>query len=99
MNLNGFTLMQLLPGMDDKVPERHPDWLPYGTVEVNCSLLSVHGWLVRHESMTILIDTGAGNDKSRSQQMAFDHLKNPFLERRADAGVTPEAVDYVLPIG
>jgi hypothetical protein len=66
-----------------------------GTVEGNCALLSIHSWLVRHEGMTILIDTGAGNDKSRPRQMVLDHLKNPFLERLADAGVNPDPVDYV----
>jgi len=96
LNLNGFTLAQLLPAMDDKLPEKHPDWLFAGTVEGDRALLSIHSWLVRHEGMTILIDTGAGNDKSRPQQMVLDHLKNPFMERLADAGVTPEAVDYVL---
>ena len=27
---------------------------------------------------------------------AFDHLQTPWLERLAEAGVLPEAVDYVL---
>ena len=96
IDLNGFTLAQLLPAMDSHLPERHPEWLPQGTTDGENALLSVHSWLVRHEGMTILIDTGAGNNKSRPQQKALDHLKNPFLERLAEAGVAPEMVDYVL---
>ena len=46
--------------------------------------------------MTILIDTGAGNDKSRPQQKVLDHLCNPFLERLAEAGAQPGDIDYVL---
>ena len=96
LDLNGFTLAQLLPAMDSHLPARHPEWLPQGTVDGEHALLSVHSWLVRHEGMTILIDTGAGNDKSRPQQKALDHLKNSFLERLGKAGVMPEMVDYVL---
>ena len=96
MELNGFTLGQLLPAMDEHLPERHPGWLPPGTVDGDHALLSIHSWLVRHEGMTILIDSGAGNDKPRPQQKALDHLSNPFLDRLAAAGVTPEKVDYVL---
>ena len=77
MDLNGFTLAQLLPAMDNHLPERHPEWLPPGTVDGENALLSVHSWLVRHEGMTILIDTGAGNDKSRPQQKALDHSRTP----------------------
>ena len=96
MDLNGFTLSQLLPAMDAHMPERHPEWLPHGTVEGENALLGIHSWLVRHEGMTILIDTGAGNDKSRPQEKALDHLKNPFLDRLAAAGVMPQSVDFVL---
>jgi len=96
MDLNGFTLGQLLPATDERLLEKHPAWLVPGTVNGNHALLSVHTWLVRHEGLTILIDTGAGNDKSRPQQKVLDHLSNPFLDRLASAGVTPEMVDFVL---
>ena len=96
MELNGFTLAQLLPAMDSHLPERHPEWLPQGTTDGENALLSVHSWLVRHEGKTILVDTGAGNDKSRPQQKVLDHLQNPFLKRLAAVGVLPEMVDYVL---
>jgi len=97
MDLNGMTLAQLMPAMDLHVPRAHPDWLPDGTVDRDGhAMLSLHCWLVRHDGHTILIDTGAGNGKSRPQQEVLDHLENPFLERLAQAGVGPEDVDYVL---
>jgi glyoxylase-like metal-dependent hydrolase (beta-lactamase superfamily II) len=96
MDLRGFTMKQLLPAMDEHLPGQHPEWLPPGTTDGDKALLSIHSWLVRHEGMTILIDTGAGNDKSRPQQKILDHLKNPFLERLAAEGVMPDMVDYVL---
>ena len=67
MDLNGFTLAQLLPAMDSHLTERHPELLALGTIDGGNALLSVHSWLVRHEGKTILVDTGAGNDKSRPQ--------------------------------
>jgi len=96
MDLNGFRLGQLFSATDERLLEKHPGWLVPGTVNGNHALLSVHIWLVRHEGLTILIDTGAGNDKSRPQQKVLDHLSNPFLDRLASAGVMPEMVDFVL---
>src|ERR1700761_8487806 len=96
MDLNSITLDQLLPAIDERLLEKHPGWLVPGTVNGNYALLSVHIWLVRHEGLTVLIDTGAGNDKSRPQQKVLDHLSNPFLDRLASAGVAPEMVDFVL---
>ncbi len=97
MDLNGMTLQQLFPALDDKVVEHHPGWLPEGTVDAEGhALLSIHSWLVRHQGLTILIDTGAGNAKARPQQPVLDHLSNPFLERLSAAGVSPEEVDVVM---
>lgn len=59
-------------------------------------LLSIHSWLVRDRGRTILIDTGAGNHKPRPHAQYFDHLKTPYLERLAEAGVAPKDVDLVL---
>ena len=43
MDLNGMTLQKLLPALDDKVLERHPEWLPEGTVDADGhALLSIH---------------------------------------------------------
>lgn len=60
------------------------------------ALLSVHSWLVEHEGAVILIDTGVGADKSRPAMPVLDHLRPPYLERLALAGVEPEQIDYVL---
>ena len=97
MDLNGMTLQQLMPAVDDQVLKRHPDWLPAGTSDDNGhALLSIHSWLVHHQGRIILIDTGAGNDKARPQQPVLDHLNNPYLERLAAAGLSPADVDVVL---
>jgi glyoxylase-like metal-dependent hydrolase (beta-lactamase superfamily II) len=51
---------------------------------------------VHHDGKIILIDVGAGNDKSRPEQKVLDHLNNPFLAALKTAGVQPEEVDMVL---
>jgi glyoxylase-like metal-dependent hydrolase (beta-lactamase superfamily II) len=97
LDLNGMTLAQLMPAMGLHVPRSHPDWLPAGTVDAEGhAMLSIHSWLIRHEGMTMLVDTGAGNDKSRPQQPVLDGLDNPFLDRLAQAGVRPDEVTHVL---
>ena len=97
MDLTGITLAQLMPAMGLHIPRLHPGWLPAGTVsDDGCAVLSLHSWLVRHGEHVILVDTGAGNGKSRPQQKALDQLDNPFLERLEEAGVRPEDVTHVL---
>ena len=58
-------------------------------------VLSIHTWVIRTPKHLILIDTGSGNDKQRPRNPTFHELKIPFLERLREAGVEPEAVDYV----
>lgn len=97
MVLNGMKLDQLLPDLNPETLKQHPTYLPEGTSDrEGHAFMSVHAWLVRHNGLNILIDTGAGNDKSRPQQAMLDHLTNPFLERLAAAGVAPEDIDFIL---
>ena len=97
MDLNGMTLVQLMPDYSNTDIQNHPEWLTDGTTAAGGhALLSLHTWLVRHRGLTILIDTGAGNDKRRPQQKVLDQLTNPFLERLSAAGVEPGDVDHIL---
>lgn len=98
MDLNGFTATQLLPDFDPALLEQHPEWVDPRTYEAETGhvLMSIHTWVVRHEGKTILIDTGAGNDKDRPTMKVLDHLHHPYLERLAAAGVGPEKVDHIL---
>ena len=96
LRLDGFTPAALLPDWPehDGAPARHrPDCF---TPDGGRVLLSVHSWLIRDRGRTILVDAGAGNDKQRPHARYFDRLRNPYLDQLTAAGVTPEAVDYVL---
>lgn len=97
MDLNGMTFSQLFPGINPGEVNAHPDWIPAGTGDnEGHAFLSLHSWLVHHDDKIILIDTGAGNDKARPDQPVLDHLRNPFLERLNQAGISPEQVDVIL---
>ena len=97
MNLNGITFGELLPAIDPDERKLDPDWIPDGTTDdEGHAFLSVHSWLVHHDGRIILVDTGVGNDKSRPDMKAIDHLDNPFLDRLRHAGIGPEKVDLIL---
>ena len=61
-----------------------------------CFISSIHTWVVRTRHHTILIDSCAGSHKNRPSLPRFHQLDLPFLQKLGDAGVSPEAVDYVM---
>jgi glyoxylase-like metal-dependent hydrolase (beta-lactamase superfamily II) len=52
--------------------------------------------LVRTGRHTILIDTCCGNHKDRPGREDFHHLNTNYIGALAQAGVTPEQVDFVM---
>jgi glyoxylase-like metal-dependent hydrolase (beta-lactamase superfamily II) len=61
-----------------------------------CIPLKTHLWVVETGGLTIVIDTGIGNGKSRPFNSLFDRLDNPVLEGFEAAGFRREQVNYVL---
>ncbi|GHE88936.1 MBL fold metallo-hydrolase [Amycolatopsis deserti] len=70
-----------------------PDFRNPDTGAYHCAIQS---WVLRSEGRTIVVDTGAGNDRDRPQIPVFDHLRTPFLDNLRRAGVEPEDVDLVV---
>lgn len=68
----------------------------FWTRATNAYRASVQSWVVRGAGVTIIIDTGVGNDRDRPQVPMFSHLRTDFMERLARAGVTREDVDFVV---
>ena len=56
----------------------------------------LQSWVIELDGQTVLIDTGAGNDKERPGLPVFGNLQTPFLERLAAAGFQPEDFDLVI---
>jgi glyoxylase-like metal-dependent hydrolase (beta-lactamase superfamily II) len=58
--------------------------------------LKTHLWVVQTGGLTVIVDTGIGNGKTRPFSALFDQLDNPVLARFEAAGFRREQVDYVL---
>lgn len=58
--------------------------------------IAVQTWVIEVDGMTILVDTGVGNDRDRPHMPPLDRLDTDFLDALATAGVQPEAVDVVI---
>jgi len=94
--LDTFPPQQLLPQWQDD-DRRLAEQMPEGiTPDGEHLLLSIHSWVIERQGKTIIVDTGAGNDKERPHARYFDHLRTPYLARLNEIGVSPDKVDYVL---
>ncbi len=57
--------------------------------------IAMQTWLVEVDGLTVLVDTGAGNDKVRPRMAVLDHLQTDFLSTLGGV-VDPAAVDVVV---
>ena len=76
--------------------ERH--WLGDELVEPGTEklLTSVHSYVVRTPSRTILVDTCCGNGRQRGAESPFHDLRTDYLENLRAAGLCPEDIDIVF---
>jgi glyoxylase-like metal-dependent hydrolase (beta-lactamase superfamily II) len=58
--------------------------------------IAIQTWVVEVDGLTVLVDTGVGNDRDRPAMPPLDHLNTDFLGTLQRAGVAPEAVDVVV---
>jgi glyoxylase-like metal-dependent hydrolase (beta-lactamase superfamily II) len=88
----------LYAGWSDEVLAEHGSWLMPSFINPASGAFNanIHGYVVKTGKQVILIDTCGGNDKERPASPRFHHLNIPWLERLAQAGVTPEKVDAVI---
>lgn len=56
----------------------------------------VQTWVVDVDGLTVLIDTGVGNDRERPSMPALGHLSTDYLGALAAAGYHPDDVDVVV---
>lgn len=93
----GFAPDMLFPDWDRAVLDQHRElMIPACFDEAqNRFIASIHTWVLKTTHHTILIDCCGGNDKNRPALPRFHQQSHPFLERLAEAGVSPDQVDYV----
>ena len=88
----------LFPDWDPAVLEEVGAWYDeaYYDADRDVFFSTIQSWLVRDGATTMLIDTCSGNAKPRSAFPRFDRLDEPYLERLAQAGASPEDIDLVI---
>lgn len=58
--------------------------------------IALQTWVIEVDGLTVLVDTGAGNDRDRAAMPPLDHLSTDFLDGLGRAGIEPESVDVVV---
>lgn len=58
--------------------------------------LAIQTWIVEVDGLTVLIDTGIGNDRDRPHRPTLSHLSSDFPAALERAGVDPAEVDVVV---
>jgi glyoxylase-like metal-dependent hydrolase (beta-lactamase superfamily II) len=90
----------LSPGLFPQTPEADwrdlaPDYAPTFWSDAGWRI-ALQSWVVEVDGMTVVVDTGAGNDRDRPGMPPMDHLNTDFLGSLHAAGVDPAAVDVVV---
>ncbi|KOX48007.1 beta-lactamase [Streptomyces purpurogeneiscleroticus] len=95
---SSFDLLRFLPLATEAEIAAHERWMaPHHFDPASRRiLLSMHSWLVETEGKRILIDGCVGNGKVRDARPDWCNLSTAFLDRLAEAGATPDDIDYVL---
>jgi glyoxylase-like metal-dependent hydrolase (beta-lactamase superfamily II) len=58
--------------------------------------IALQTWVIEVDGLTVLVDTGAGNDRDRPAMPPIDHLDTDFLDALRAADVEPDSVDVVV---
>jgi len=88
----------IYPALTPEMLEQHRPWLAPKLLDPATGKLtiSIHGFVVRTQRRTILVDACSGNDKTRPSRPLFHLQSRPWLDRLAAAGFRPEDIDFVL---
>lgn len=58
--------------------------------------IAMQTWILEVDGLTVVVDTGVGNDRDRPHMPPLDHLSTSFLDDFAAAGYDPADVDVVV---
>ncbi len=58
--------------------------------------IAIQSWVIEVDGLTVVVDTGVGNDRQRPHMPPLDHLSTGFLAALHTAGVDRDAVDVVV---
>ncbi|MDT5349632.1 MAG: hypothetical protein QOH91_2919 [Mycobacterium sp.] len=58
--------------------------------------IAVQSWVIEVDGLTVIVDTGVGNDRPRPHMPPLNHLNTAFLDALRSAGIDPDSVDVVV---
>jgi glyoxylase-like metal-dependent hydrolase (beta-lactamase superfamily II) len=58
--------------------------------------IAIQSWVIEVDGLTVVVDTGVGNDRDRPHMPPLDHLNTGFLAALESAGIERNAVDVVV---
>jgi glyoxylase-like metal-dependent hydrolase (beta-lactamase superfamily II) len=58
--------------------------------------IAVQSWVIEVDGLTVVVDTGVGNDRERPHMPPLDHLNTGYLDALRSAGVERTDVDVVV---
>ena len=58
--------------------------------------IAVQSWGIEVDGLTVVVDTGVGNDRERPHMPPLDHLNTGYLGALRTAGIERDAVDVVI---
>ena len=58
--------------------------------------IAIQSWVIEVDGLTVIVDTGAGNDRERPHALHLDHLNTAFLDALNAAAIDRNAVDVVV---
>jgi glyoxylase-like metal-dependent hydrolase (beta-lactamase superfamily II) len=58
--------------------------------------IAIQSWAIEVDGLTVVVDTGVGNDRQRPHTPPLDHLSTGFLSALRSAGIDRHAVDVVV---
>ncbi len=70
-----------------------PDFFDPGTDRWH---IAIQSWVIEVDGLTVVVDTGVGNDRDRPHMPPLDHLDTGFLAALQAAGIDRDAVDVVV---
>ncbi|OBG60258.1 MULTISPECIES: MBL fold metallo-hydrolase [unclassified Mycobacterium] len=80
-------------GWRDNADLLEPDFFDPSTDQWH---IAIQSWVIEVDGLTVVVDTGVGNDRSRPHMPPLDHLNTGFLGALRSAGVDRAAVDVVV---
>jgi glyoxylase-like metal-dependent hydrolase (beta-lactamase superfamily II) len=80
-------------GWQDNIDLLVPDFYNPETDEWH---IAVQSWVIEVDGLTVVVDTGVGNDRERPHMPPLDHLNTGYLDALRSAGVERADVDVVV---